>query len=387
MKEKLLPVFLLLLSLSVRAQQDFFAVTGKDASNIAFNDFRAVDITNGTWGESLFGVDSVPQIFSQNQRGLITEDKNFYKNSQSSLIATLGYDSFDNKLVYMPLFSSNIYMLNPQTKEILMVDNNAVTISESDVNSQMTRMSGGYDGNMYAISNAGNQFIQITKVNDRYVINSLGTIKDDFNNDVNSFTTLETGFGGDMIGDTENNFYVFSSSGNVFKIITNELRAVFIGKITGLPANYPINGAALSYDGKVIVGSEKGGPLYEISLDTLLARPLPGNWALPVYDLASKYFINAMDGQNVLASVDVFPSRVIEGFITVKVNDRTVKGNIKINMLDTVGRNVLSQTLFVKDGYLEEPVYLQNVKADSYFINITNEAGKILMNKKILVTK
>ncbi|WP_292008981.1 T9SS C-terminal target domain-containing protein [Chryseobacterium sp.] len=387
MKKRLLPVFLLLLNITAQAQQDFFAITGKDSSKIAFNDFRSLDMGNGMQGQSIFGADSEAKVFSQNRRGVVTEDKNTSNNAQAHIIATLGYNSLDNTLVYIPLLSSNIYILNPQTKEIVLVENNAINVTESDVNSQMTRMSSGYDGNIYALSNAGNQFIQITKVNNLYIANNLGSVKDDINNGINSFTNIKTGFGGDMVGDTENNFYVFSASGNVFKIITPELRAVFVGKITGLPNNYPINGAAVNFDGKVIIGSEKGGVLYEINLETLQAMKLQGSLKLPVYDLASKYYVNFQDGLNTLSNIDVYPTRVVEGFITVKVNDRTVKGNIKVNMLDSVGRNVLSQTLFVKDGYLDEPVYLKNVKADSYFLNISDEAGRILLNKKILVTE
>ncbi len=44
----------------------------------------------------------------------------------------------------------------------------------------------------------------------------------------NSFTSIESGFGGDMIADADNNFYVFATSGNVFKISTKDLKAKFV---------------------------------------------------------------------------------------------------------------------------------------------------------------
>jgi hypothetical protein len=34
-----------------------------------------------------------------------------------------------------------------------------------------------------------------------------------------------------MIADADNNFYVFSASGNVFKVVTKELKAKFMVKL------------------------------------------------------------------------------------------------------------------------------------------------------------
>ncbi len=80
----------------------------------------------------------------------------------------------------------------------------------------------------------------------------------------------------DMIADADNNFYVFSASGNVFKVITKELKAKYIGKIAGIPDNYSVNGSAVNAQGKVIIASAKGAALYEVDLETLQARELPG---------------------------------------------------------------------------------------------------------------
>ena len=58
----------------------------------------------------------------------------------------------------MPMFSSNIYILNPKTKEITLVENNIARVSSCDINSHITRMATGYNGNIYAVNNAGTQF-------------------------------------------------------------------------------------------------------------------------------------------------------------------------------------------------------------------------------------
>ncbi|MDQ1098685.1 hypothetical protein [Chryseobacterium camelliae] len=246
MKKHLFPVLLLFISTAAHAQQDFFALAGKDTPSITFSDFRAIDAANGTSGEKVFTSDATAKVFSQSRSITVTEDKNTYGNAQATTMATLAYDHVNNSLVYMPMFSSNIYILNPKTKEITLVENEVARVTACDINSHITRMATGYDGNIYAMNNAGTQFLKISRQGSRYIVTDLGIVKDDPANGKNSFTTIETGFGGDMIADADHNFYVFSTSGNVFKIITSEMKAKFIGKITGLPENYSVNGSAVN---------------------------------------------------------------------------------------------------------------------------------------------
>ena len=388
MKKHLFPLFLLFLGANANAQQDFFALVGKDTQNIIFNDFRAFDTTNGTSGEKIFTADSSAKVFSQTRNGAVTEDKNTYNNSQAINMATLAYDSFNNNLVYMPMFSSNIYVLNAKTKEITLVENNVARVTSCDINSHITRMTTGYDGNIYAINNAGTQFLQISRKGNQYVVNDLGIIKDDASNGKNAFTIIETGFGGDMIADADNNFYVFSAAGNVFKIATKELKAKFVGKISGIPDNYSVNGSAVNSKGKIVIASAKGAALYEVDLNTLQAKQLPGEQNLHIYDLASKYFANDKAvSNNIFANLDIYPTRVDEHFINIKVNDKAIKGNIKMNVFDLSGKNVMRQNLSVKDGVLSQQVYLRNLVTGAYLVSITDESGKILLNKKILVSE
>lgn len=388
MKKHLFPLFLLLLGVNTQAQQDFFAITGKDTQSITFNDFRAIDGTNGTSGEKFFTADSSAKVFSQTRKGIVAEDRNSYNHSQSVTLAALAYDSSNNNLVYMPMFSSNIYVLNPKTKEITLVENKVARVSSCDINSHITRMATGYNGKIYAVNNAGTQFLEISKEAGQYTVNDLGIIKDDASNGRNSFTAMETGFGGDMIADADNNFYVFSASGNVFKILTKDLKAKFIGKIAGIPDNYSVNGSAVNAQGKVIIASAKGGALYEVDLVTLQAKQLPGERELHIYDLASKYFANDKSGSvnTLAANLDIYPTRVDEHYINVHVNNN-IKGTIKLNVFDMAGKNVMTQNLSVKDGSLDEKVYLKGLVTGAYIVNIADESGKIIFNKKILVTR
>jgi hypothetical protein len=387
MKKHLFPLFLLLIGANASAQQDFFALVGKETPNIIFNDFRAIDPANGNSGEKIFTADSPARVFSQTRNGAVTEDKNTYNNAQAMNMATLAYDSYNN-LVYMPMFSSNIYILNAKSREITLVENNVARVTSCDINSHFTRMATGYDGSIYAINNAGTQFLKISKKGNQYTVNDLGIITDDVSNGKSSFSIMETGFGGDMIADAEGNFYVFSASGNVFKIVTKELKARFIGKISGIPDNYSVNGSAVNSTGNIVIASAKGGPLYEVDLNTLQAKQLPGEQNLHIYDLASKYFANDRAALgNVFANIDIYPTRVDEKLININVNDKSVKGSVKLNIFDLSGKNVLTQFLSVKDGFSRQQVYLRNLVSGAYLVNITDESGKVLLNKKIVVTE
>ncbi|WP_029297650.1 T9SS type A sorting domain-containing protein [Chryseobacterium hispalense] len=387
MKKHLFPLFLLLIGANASAQQDFFALVGKETPNIIFNDFRAIDPANGNSGEKIFTADSPARVFSQTRNGAVTEDKNTYNNAQAMNMATLAYDSYNN-LVYMPMFSSNIYILNAKSREITLVENNVARVTSCDINSHFTRMATGYDGSIYAINNAGTQFLKISKKGNQYTVNDLGIITDDVSNGKSSFSIMETGFGGDMIADAEANFYVFSASGNVFKIVTKELKARFIGKISGIPDNYSVNGSAVNSKGNIVIASAKGGPLYEVDLNTLQAKQLPGEQNLHIYDLASKYFANDRAALgNVFANIDIYPTRVDEKLININVNDKAVKGNIRLNVFDLSGKNVMKQSLSVKEGSLNQQVYLRNLVSGAYLVNITDESGKVLLNKKIVVTE
>lgn len=388
MKKHLFPLFLLVLGANVQAQQDFFAIAGKDTSSIVFSDFRVIDAANGTSGEKVFSSEMAAKIFSQDRKGLVAEDKNSYSHSQAVTMAALAYDPSNNNLVYMPMFSSNIYVLNAKTKEITLVENTVSKVTSCDINSHITRMATGYDGNIYALNNAGTQLLQISKKGDQYTVRDLGIITDDVSNGKNSFTAMETGFGGDMIADAENNFYVFSASGNVFKVTTKDLKAKFVGKISGIPDNYSVNGSAVNSKGKVVIASAKGDSLYEVDLQTLQAKALPGGEKPHIYDLASRYFANDRTSPvNALANIDIFPTRVNEHVINVNVNDKSVKGNLKLSVFDISGKNVSKQDLSVKEGSLSQQVLLKNLVNGAYIVNIADESGRVLLSKKIIVTE
>ena len=387
MKRHLFPIILLFLGNTIHAQQDLFALAGKDSPRIEFNDIRMMN-ADGSSATQIFTSVTPSEVFSQNSRMKITEDRNSYGNAQAMNLAALATDSSQENLVYMPMFSSNIYVLNQNTKQITLVENNVAKVTSCDVNSHFTRMTLGYDGAIYALNNAGTQLLQISKKYGQYAVADLGIVKDAASNGKNSFTSMETGFGGDMISDAEGNFYVFSASGNAFKISSKSLQAYFLGKISGLPENYSVNGVAVNSKGKIVVASAKGNALYEVNFESLEAKQLAGETNLHIYDLASKYFLNdrkAIEAPSINA--EIYPTRIDEDFIYVNLNQTKIKGNIKVEIFDLSGKNVLSKKLSIKDGNLNERIELSTLFQGAYLVSVFDNTGKIIATKKVLKTK
>lgn len=384
MKTKLLPV-LVLLGANLFAQQDIYALTGKKGPNIVFNDFRAL---SSAGSDVIFSMDSTPIVYSEARKMTVKEEKSSYHNAQAAAIAALAYDKTDDNLVYMPMFSSNIYVLNSKTKNITLVENTVVKTTACDLGSHFTRMTLGYDGNIYALNNSGSQLIKISKQNGRYQVEDLGSIADDASNGTNTIKAVNTGYGGDLIADADNNLYIFSASGNVFKFSTAKKSALFLGKIEGLPSEFTLNGAAVNEKGEVVLASAKGGEMYAVTLDNLHANVVSGSFSdEAVYDLASSHFLNerviSQAGNEIKA--DVYPTQIDQKYFNVKLNPEVKTASVEI--FDISGTRVLKTKVKNEGRRTDSRVELNQMKSGVYIVNILDADKNILVSKKILVTK
>lgn len=386
MKKLLFPSILALATLQVQAQ-DFFALTGQDSKRIIFQDFRVIDLDRGESGEIIFGQKSSADVISQKLNTSVKDTKASYHSAQATNMATLAYDASGNNLVYAPMFSSNIYVLNARTKQIQLIENEAVVTTACDINSHLTRMATGYDGNIYAINNASTQFIKISNENGRYEVQDLGAIREIATNKDISLYDIMTGFGGDMIADADNNFYLFSSAGNVFKLVTNELTAEYVGTVKGLPEGFTLNGAAVNKEGMVIVASAKAEGFYEFDIHTLEAKKVNGELTIPVYDLASNYFVNDHTTEETLfTGIEINPTKVSEQTFNVEIANESVRGNLKVEVINYLGNKIATQELRVTENG-KYPVRLNGANQGVYIVNIADKAGNTLLSQKILVTR
>ncbi|MCD9856377.1 T9SS type A sorting domain-containing protein [Epilithonimonas sp. JDS] len=382
MKKSLSTLILLFIGANSFAQQDIFALTGKETANIIFQDFRALDSKKGITEKILLSEKDQPKTFSTKLDKEIFEDKKSFANAVASQIAGLAVDGRGN-LVYMPMFSSNIYILDSKTKDIILLENNLSNPTACDTGSQFSRMTIGNDGNIYALSNSGSQLLKISRINGKYAVSDLGIVKDDSGNGDNQLSKMQTGFGGDMIADDNNNLYVFSSTGNVFKVALKEMKAKFIGKVKGLQDNFSINGVAVNAEGKIVLGSAKGGVLHSLNLETLQAEPMNGNINLPIYDLGSSYVLRSNKN---IASIDkneIYPTKVSDGFVNIRLGS-SQKGNAQVKIYSLAGA-LVKENKITNINNSETKIELGKLVSGVYLVNVESENGKTIISKKIIV--
>jgi hypothetical protein len=69
------------------------------------------------------------------------------------------------------------------------------------------------------------------------------------------------------------------------------------------------------------------------------------------------------------------------------LNQTKIKGNIKVEIFDLSGKNVLSKKLSIKDGNLNERIELSTLFQGAYLVSVFDNTGKIIATKKVLKTK
>ena len=386
MKKLLFPAMLAFLGVQTNAQE-IFAITGKQVPQIVFNDLRTLDLNKGTSGEIFFTDQSASKVFSQSLQTNFVESKNTVHNAQTASMASLAFDQKNNSLVFVPMFSSNIYVMNNRTKEITLVENTAIKSVQCTIDSHITRMTATKDGIIYAMSNSGSQLIKISSENGKYSVKDLGTIKDISTNTDKKLSTMQTGFGGDMVADADGNLYVFSAFNNVFKINVRNLTSEFMGTVSGLPENYTSNGAAVNATGDIVVGNARGEGLYEINFKTLEAKAVSGDFKMPIYDLASSYFLNdkAVSTAEMFTGIEIYPTKVNQQFFNIKINNEKVKGNLKVELADYMGNKLMKQNINVVRNNSEFKINLSKYNAGVYIVNIQDAAGNAIFSTKIVI--
>ncbi|HCN11525.1 MAG TPA: secretion protein, partial [Chryseobacterium sp.] len=211
--------------------------------------------------------------------------------------------------------------------------------------------------------------------------------KDDFSNGENSLKVMTKGFGGDMVAAADHNFYVFSASGNVFKVSPKYMNAKFLGKILGLPQNYSLNGAAVNSAGNVVIASGRSENLYEVTLNDLQAKPIAGELKIPIYDLASPYVVGEKLSSLANSGVDVYPTKVDENYINIKLEDAKITGNISVEIYDFAGVKVMQKNLTSIENNKTQKIDLNNLNSGVYVVSVLNGANKVILNKKISLNK
>jgi hypothetical protein len=352
-------------SLSVSAQDanKTFAITGDGNHDFMWMNIRQVDITSGK---------IIQDVYQREKTAFVMKDADSKNQSLAhqrpteTMVAAAAYDKNQNKLFFTPMRVGELRWLDLNARgdqqKYYTVTSSLLNTNDAlnDEANHFTRMVIAADGNGYALNNDGSRLVKFT-TGKKITITDLGPVMDDESNKTVSIKNKCTSWGGDMIADAYNKLYIISANHYVFVLDVDTRVAKQIGYITGLPANYSTNGAAVDKDGNIVVASANTfAGYYKFSLKDFAASFIEG----------SDMVYNASDlaNGNLLYQKEVDAARTFADFkpvIPVLTNEAHIYPNPVTNH--------------------EFRIYFEGQQAGKYNVAITDLSGKPVMNRIVTV--
>ena len=398
----------LLTAVLAYGQADHFAYVitdiNKEGANWSF--LRKIDLKTGTYGDVILNGNDANQLAydaaSKTQMTTPLKDERFGNIANAAFgtgVAAIAYDKKSDRLYYTPMFINQLRYIDLRNMKAYFVggsDLDGMKQKEADQSNIMTRMAIASDGNGYTLSNDGNHLVQFTtgkKIN----ITQLGALVDDpANKDVSIHNSCSS-YGGDMIADDDGNLYVFSARNHVFKVDIETKVATHLGSISGLPAQFTTNGAAVNDKNQIMIASAvDNSDLYMVDLNSLVATPLKTDAApwrsadlatsnllitrkpIPVTELLSPTE-DLADGR-----LQVYPNPVTDRKFTIQFNE--AEGNYTVQVTDVTGRQTTHALVNIKGKGQTESVQLpSSTEQGVYLVKIIDNTNKEIFSKKILV--
>lgn len=320
----------------------------------------------------------------------------------SSGVAALAYDQKTNRLYYTPMYIDQLRYIDLKTMKVYYFTDQQLTgvaNKTSDPGNIVTRMTIGSDGNIYAMTSDATHLIRFSTSKDLN-FEDLGALVDDQSNKGISIHNSCSSYGGDMVADNEGNLFIIAASRNVFKVNIDTRVATHIAVISGLPATFSINGAAVDDNNKIIVSSAADSSFSYFMVD-------PESWAATPYkisgdiwrssDLASSYLLNtkkstfnaldAIENPTDLSShkIHIYPNPVTENQFNIQFSQLSA-GNYTIQVTDVMGRQVAQKYVNINaDEQVVEFKLQPNTAKGVYLIKVSNQANKSEFSKKFLI--
>jgi hypothetical protein len=401
----------LLISDLSQAQDGFaYAVTdmAQQTSNWSF--LRKLDLKTGQYSDILLnGTDQSITAFDASTRKQLAQpltDARYGQLANAAFgtgVAAIAYDKRNNRLYYTPMFIDQLRYIDLKTMKVYYVTDEAFTnkpVKSSDQGNIVTRMTLASDGNGYAMTNDAMQLIQFGTGKKTAIID-LGAIADDQANKNVSIHSSCSSYGGDMIADDNGNLYVFSARNNVFKINIETRVATHIGTISGLPANFTVNGAAVNADNKVLVGSATVvGSYFTVDMKSLVATPfVVAGGALQSSDLANSNLLATGNRPKITeldllktkpvnmdeSKINIYPNPVTDNQFVVQFG-QLEPGTYTLQVTDVTGRQVIQQVVTISGANQSQLVKLNSASSKSiYQVKVLNAANKAVFSTKLVV--
>ena len=391
------------LSLSTVAQDanSSFAITGKGAGDFSWVNIRQVNIKTGQLERTVYDNAAKPVLTAAFSRG----------TNNATMVPVMGYgvaaaayDKGHNRLYFTQMHFGELSYVDLNKKEpvfnfagpLLSRAPGGFLAEENHI----TRMVIAADGYGYGISNDANHLVRFTTGRNPE-ITDLGNLVDAESNKGISVHNKCTSWGGDMIADAFNKLYIITANHNVFSVDVDSRVATHIGTITGLPANFSTNGAAVDDEGSIIVSSALAFEgYYKLKLNDFAAVKIEGsdktynasdlangNLLLQKeYDAKNKFNPATLPATNfVSAETRVYPNPVTGNEFKVLLEGQKA-GVYNIIVTDLSGKNIISRVVNVNAKTQIETVKINNALGKGmYFVKVTGPSNEVIFTEKIAV--
>jgi len=375
-----------------------YVITGDVNNGFNWRNIRQVDISNGKTAKTILSAETKWQLNGVSADAAKGQPNVF---PTATMVAAAAFDKRHDKLFFAPMRISELRWMDVSSKgdnQFYSIENTALKgLDLNDEANHITRMDIAADGNGYAVTNDANHLIRFT-TGKKPVVTDLGNIIDAESNKGVSIHNKCTSWGGDMIADAYGKLYIISANHNVFSLDIDSRTATHLGVISGLPANYTTNGAAVDDDGNIVVSSANSfDGFYKFTLKDLTATAVPGSDKFNASDLANGNLLlqkekDAADKFSpivtpvvVATDAKVYPNPVTGKEFNVLLDGQKA-GNYMVILSDLSGRNILSREVNVFSKSQVANVKITTALAKGmYFVKVIDAAKQVVLSEKVMV--
>jgi len=395
-----------------------FAITSDGVGNFAWMNIRQVDISNGKITQDVYQRDKTAYVLidAASKQPVANQTFKFDNNGVTSvvqmqdaptltMVAAAAYDKRHDKLFFTPMRIGELRWLDVSaqgapkfyTEKTQLLN----TANLNDEANHITRMDIAADGNGYAITNDGNHLIRFT-TGKKTVVTDLGNLVDAEDNKSGiSIHNKCSSWGGDMVADAYGKLYVISANHQVFKVDIDTRITTYIGAITGLPANYTTNGAAVDADDNIVVSSANGFEgFYKFKMADLAAVKIEGsdkNYSASDLANGNLLYQKEADAKRnfdvpsiapvapINTDARIFPNPVTAGEFRV-LFDGQKAGQYTVALTDLSGRAVMSKVISVTTKLQTETVQVaKTIAKGMYLVKVTDASNQMVFTERIVV--
>jgi len=317
-------------------------------------------------------------------------------------VAAAAYDEIHDRLFYTPLGINQLRYIDlgngrPATFNYVNGQQFGVSKSSFEAPDQITRMVIAPGGTGYALSNDGNHLVQFT-TGQNPKITDLGELIDHPANRAASVHSLCSSSGGDMVSTVTGELILVTAYNYVFSINVHTKIATYRGSITGLPADFTSNGAAVDEDGALIVScatQSSTNAYFKVDINTLTAtRVTTAGSVVLAADLANANVLgqsasakHPLTGESNSGRVfSIYPSPVKDGFLNISLTNFQ-SGSYDVLIQDVTGRTIKSQSVEVNRNWQVARIDVGSRAAQGvYILRFYDKGRSIVYIRQFMVT-